>query len=324
MELPDRARVVVTGRVPEPALEALRAQHEVDLWDSDEVIPRSELLRRSSGAHALLTLLTERVDAALLDAAGPQLRVVANVAVGYDNIDLPVCRERGVVATNTPGVLTEATADLAFALVLMTTRRLAEGDRLVRSGTAWRWGMFHLLGAGLQGRTLGVVGLGDIGQATARRARAFGMRVTYSSRTPADPQVVTELAAQRLDLDDLVATADVVSIHCPLTAATHHLFGVQRLARMKPTAYLVNTARGPVVDEAALVQALREGTIAGAGLDVFEQEPDVHPGLRQLDNVVLLPHLGSATVETRTAMADLAAANVLAVLRGEPAPTPLP
>lgn len=323
MELPERARVLVTGRIPGPALQALRAEHDVDLWDCDDLIPRSELLRRAAGAHALVTLLTERVDAALLDAAGPQLRVVANVAVGHDNIDVPACRERAVVATNTPGVLTEATADLAFALVLMTTRRLVEGDRLVRSGEPWRWGMFHLLGSGLQGRTLGVVGLGDIGRATARRARAFGMQVAYSSRTPADPDVVAELGAQRVDLDELVTTADVVSIHCPLTTATHHLFGAERLARMKPTAHLVNTARGPVVDEAALVQALRDGTIAGAGLDVFEHEPDVHPGLRELDNVVLLPHLGSATVETRTAMADLAAGNVLAVLRGQPAPTPL-
>ena len=323
METSDTTRVLVTGRIPEPALRALRARHDVDLWDSDDVMPRAELLRRVAGAHGLVTLLTDRVDAELLDAAGPQLRVVANVAVGFDNIDVPVCRERGVVATNTPGVLTEATADLAFALVLMTTRRLVEGDRLVRSGEPWRWGMFHLLGAGLQGRTLGVVGLGDIGRATARRARAFGMQVAYSSRTPADPGVVAELDAQRLALDDLLAEADVVSLHCPLTPATHHLVEAQRLARMKPTAYLVNTARGPVVDEAALVQALREGTIAGAGLDVFEDEPDVHPGLRELDNVVLLPHLGSATVQTRTAMADLAAGNVLAVLRGDPAPTPL-
>ncbi|WP_153395077.1 2-hydroxyacid dehydrogenase [Ornithinicoccus halotolerans] len=317
------SRVVVTGRVPQPALEALTATHEVDLWDAEDPIPREELLRRVAGADALVTLLTEQVDGELLDAAGEQLRVVANVAVGYNNVDVAACRERGVVVTNTPGVLTEATADIAFALILMATRRLGEGERIVRSGAPWQWGMFFLLGSGLQGKRLGIIGMGGIGQATARRARAFGMEVGYHSRSACDPEVEAELAATRLELDELLASSDVVSVHCPYSEATHHLIGEPQLAAMKDTAYLVNSARGPIVDEAALARALREGTIAGAGLDVFEQEPQVHPELMQLENVVLLPHLGSATVETRTAMAQLAADNALAVLAGEEPPTPV-
>jgi len=317
------SRVVVTGKVPDPALELLRAEHEVDLWDSEEQISREELLGRVAGADALVTLLTERIDAELLDAAGNQLQVVANVAVGYDNVDVDACTDRGVVVTNTPDVLTEATADIAFALVLMATRRLGEAERVIRSGTPWQWGMFYLLGSGLQAKTLGVLGMGAIGQATARRARAFGMDVAYHSRSNCDPAVAAELGARRLELEELLRTADVISLHCPYGEATHHLIGAEQLALMKGTAYLVNTARGPIVDEAALVEALRSGRIAGAGLDVFEDEPSVHEGLLGLDNVVLLPHLGSATIETRTAMATLAADNALAVLRGEQPPTPV-
>jgi len=317
------SRVVVTGRIPDAAIELLRAEHEVDAWPGPESIGREELLRRVAGADALVTLLTERVDGELLDAAGPQLKVVANVAVGYDNIDVPACRERGVVATNTPGVLTEATADIAFGLILAATRRLGEGERLIRSGTPWRWGMFFLLGSSLQGKTLGVVGMGGIGQATARRAKAFGMEVVYQSRSEIDAAVAAELGARRVELDELLAVSDVVSLHCPYGPATRHLIGAEQLAAMKPSAYLVNTARGPIVDEAALAAALRDGEIAGAGLDVFEEEPVVHPGLLDLENVVLVPHLGSATVETRTAMATLAARNALAVLRGEQPPTPI-
>ncbi len=317
------SRVVVTGRIPEVALESLREAHDVDAWDGDGPIERDELLRRVAGADALVTLLTERVDAELLDAAGPQLQVVANVAVGYNNIDVPVCRERGVVVTNTPDVLTEATADIAMGLILMATRRLGEGERIIRRREPWAWGMFYLLGSGLQGKTLGVIGLGGIGQATARRARAFGMEITYSSRSACAPEVAEELSAQRLDLDEMLATADVVSIHCPYSDATHHLIGAEQLALMKHTAYLVNTARGPIVDEAALADALAHDRIAGAGLDVFEAEPKVYEGLLDLDNVVLVPHLGSATIETRTAMATLAADNALAVLAGDEPPTPV-
>jgi glyoxylate reductase len=270
-----------------------------------------------------VSLLTERIDGELLDAAGPQLKVVANVAVGYDNIDVAACTQRGIVATNTPGVLTDATADIAMGLILMATRRLGEGERLIRSGQAWKWGMFFLLGSSLQGKTLGVVGMGGIGQATARRAKAFGMEIVYQSRSEIDPGVAAELGARRVELNELLAVSDVVSLHCPYGPATHHLIGAEQLATMRSSAYLVNTARGPIVDEAALASALREGQIAGAGLDVYEHEPRVHPELLELDNVVLLPHLGSATVETRTAMAMLAAENALAVLSGERPPAPV-
>ena len=317
------SRVVVTGRIPQVAVARLRESHDVDVWDSTEPIAREELLRRVAGADAVVSLLTEQIDADLLDAAGPQLQVVANVAVGYDNVDVPVCRERGVVVANTPDVLTEATADIALALILMSTRRLGEGERLIRGGEPWQWGMSFMLGSGLQGKTLGVIGLGGIGRATARRARAFGMDVVYSSRSACPPEVAEELGARRLELPELLAAADVVSVHCPYSDDTHHLIGPAELAAMQPTAYLVNTARGPIVDEAALATALRDGQIAGAGLDVFEEEPAVHEGLLALANVVLLPHLGSATVETREAMATLAADNVLAVLSGGSAPTPV-
>ncbi|GGK78333.1 D-glycerate dehydrogenase [Ornithinimicrobium pekingense] len=314
----------MTGQVPPQAVEALAAAgHEVDTWEDEDQIPRGTLLERVRGADGLLTLVTERVDAELLDAAGGQLAVVANVAVGYDNIDLEACRERGVVVTNTPGVLTDATADLAMALVLMVTRRLGEAERLVRSGQDWQWGMGFLLGRGLQGRTLGVVGLGEIGRATARRARAFGMEIAYSGRRDAPAEVVHELDARRLPLEELLEASDVLSLHVPHTPGTHHLLGAEQLRLLGPTAYLVNTARGPVVDEDALVRALEAGEIAGAGLDVYEDEPTVHPGLLGRDDVVLLPHVGSATVETRTAMATLAADNVVAVLGGREAPTPV-
>lgn len=318
------SRVVVTGKIPKPGLDILRrAGHEVDAWDSEDAQPRDQLLGQVKGAEAILSLLTEQVDAELLDAAGDQLQVVANVAVGYNNVDVEACRERDVVATNTPGVLTDATADIAMALILMSTRRLGEGERVIRSGTPWQWGMFYLLGSGLQRKTLGVVGLGAIGAATARRARAFGMNIIYSSRSKADPSLENELMAHRVDMDTLLGESDVLSLHCPYSPATHHLLGAEEFAAMKPTAHVVNTARGPVIDEAALVEALKSGQIAGAGLDVFEDEPDVHPGLLECETAVLVPHLGSATIETRTAMATLAADNAAAVLAGEAPPTPI-
>lgn len=318
------SRVVVTGRIPQVALDSLRGEHEVSGWDSTEQIPRAELLSRVEGADGIVSLLTERIDGEVLDAAGEQLQVVANVAVGYNNVDVAACRDRGVVVTNTPDVLTEATADIAMGLILMVTRRLGEGERIIRRREAWQWGMFYLLGSGLQGKTLGIIGLGGIGAATARRARAFGMRIVYCSRSAGAPGPAHELEASRMELDELLAEADVVSVHCPYSDATHHLIGAAQLSRMKKTSYLINTARGPILDEAALVAALTSGTIAGVGLDVFEKEPTVHEGLLDLDNAVLVPHLGSATVETRNAMASLAADNALAVLRGEDPPTPVP
>jgi glyoxylate reductase len=310
--------------MPASALELLRAAGEVEAADADGPLPRPVLLELVAGADAILTLLHDRVDAELLDAAGPRLRCVANVAVGYDNVDLEAAAARGVAVANTPGVLDDATADLTLALILAAARRLGEGERLVRSGQPWRWGMGFMLGTDLRGKLLGIVGLGAIGSKVAARARAFGMEIAYASRGPADPEVVAALSAERLELDRLLAQADVVSLHCPLTPQTRRLIGAAELRAMKPTALLVNAARGPVVDEAALVEALREGWIAGAGLDVYEREPEMHPGLRQLDNAFLLPHLGSATVETRRAMAELAARNAIAAVRGEPLPTPVP
>ena len=315
--------IVVTRRIPEPALELLRNADEVWVSPHDRPLTRDELHEAVAGADAVISLLHDKVDADLLDAAGPQLKCIANVAVGYDNIDVAAATERGVVVTNTPGVLTDSTADLAMALILMVTRRLGEGERRIRSGEPWSWHMFFMLGSGLAGKTLGVIGLGAIGLATAKRARAFGMKIVYASprRAPADIGGRAIGGAQRLDLDDLLLTADVVSIHCPLTSETRHMIDAHRLQRMRPDAYLVNTARGPIVDEAALATALQQGQLAGAALDVFENEPEVNPELLGQQNVVLIPHLGSATIETRTAMAMVAADNALAVLRGEKPPT---
>ena len=317
------ARIVVTRRIPDPAIELLRGVGEVWVSPHDRPLSTEELHSAVAGTDAAVTLLHDRVDDAFLDAAGPGLRIVANVAVGYDNVDVAACAGRGVVVSNTPGVLTEATADIAFGLILMATRRLGEGERLIRSRTPWSWSMFFMLGTGLQGKTLGIVGLGKIGQATARRARAFGMDVVYAGRRRAPEEVEAELGARFLPLEELLATADVVSLHCPLSAETRHLIDAAALGRMQPSAFLVNTTRGPVVDEAALAEAVRAGTIAGAGLDVFEHEPEVHPALLDLENVVLIPHLGSATVETRTAMGVLAAENVAAVLGGGSAVSPV-
>jgi glyoxylate reductase len=314
---------VVTNRLPPSAVELLRDAGEVRSDERETAIPRTDLLELVAGAEAVLTLLGDRVDDELLDAAGPQLRCVANVAVGYDNVDVAAAERRGVVVTNTPGVLDDATADLTIALVLAATRRLGEGERLVRSGRDWNWGMNFMLGSSLQGRMLGIVGLGGIGRRVAQRARAFGMRIAYHSRHAAPAEVETELGAERMPLERLLAEADVLSLHCPLTPETHHLIGAAELAAMKPSAVLVNAARGPIVDEAALAEALAGRRIAAAGLDVYEREPQVEPRLLELDNVVLSPHLGSATVETRTAMAELAARNAISVLSGQGPLTPV-
>ena len=314
------AKVVVTGKIPAGGLARLKAEHDVLAWESDEAISRAELLQMVAGADAIVSLLTEKIDAELLAAAGSQLKSVSNVAVGYNNIDVPACEERGVLVTNTPGVLTEATADIAMALILMSTRRLGEGERVIRAQDPWQWGMFYMLGVGLQGRQLGIVGMGQIGIATARRAKAFGMNIAYTRRSPLEADVAKDLDAKFMSMDELIESSDVLSLHCPYSPATHHLISENQLARMKPTAYLINTARGPIVDEQALVDALKAGQIAGVGLDVFEHEPKVNPGLLELDNAVLIPHLGSATVETRAAMADIAATNALAILAGQTAP----
>ncbi|MEA2126411.1 MAG: glyoxylate reductase [Solirubrobacteraceae bacterium] len=318
-----RPRIVVTRRLPEAALELVRAAGDVWVSPHDRPLTPDELRAAMAGADAALTLLHDRVDEELLDAAGPRLRCVANVAAGYDNVDVAAASRRGVVVTNTPGVLTDATADLAIALMLMVTRRLGEGERLIRGAVPWSWDMHFMLGQALRDKVLGIVGLGEIGRATARRARAFGMEILYTGRRRAPEEIEDELGARMVDRDELFAAADVVSLHCPLTPETRRLVDAAHLARMHSGAYLVNTSRGGLVDEAALVEALRDRAIAGAALDVFEFEPAVHPGLLELDNAVLIPHLGSATVETRTAMATLAARNAVAVLRDEAPPTPL-
>jgi glyoxylate reductase len=313
----------VTNRIPASAVEMLRAAGEVRIDEREAPLPRADLLELVAGAEAVLSLLHDRVDDELLDAAGPQLRCVANVAVGYDNVDVEAATGRGVAVTNTPGVLDDATADLTLALILAATRRVAEGDRLIRSGASWAWGMSFMLGTDLRGKLLGIVGLGGIGQRVGARARAFGMEIAYHSRRPAPAEVTATLEAERLPLDALLERSDVLSLHCPLTPETYHLIGAAELERMKPTAILVNAARGPIVDEAALAAALAAGEIAAAGLDVYEREPLVEPRLLELDNAVLAPHLGSATVETRAAMAELAARNAIAAARGEPLLTPV-
>jgi glyoxylate reductase len=315
-------RIVVTGKIPEPGLELLSTVGEVWAWTEDEPIPHDVRDAQLASADAVVTILTDTVDEGFLKAA-PRLKIVANVAVGYNNIDVNACERRGIVVTNTPGVLTDATADLAMGLLLMVTRRLGEGERLIRSETPWKWGMFMMLGSGLQGRQLGIIGMGGIGQALAHRARAFGMQIAYHNRSAVAPDIEAALEARRCDLDELLATSDVVSLNCPYSDETHHLIDSEALQEMKSDSVLVNTARGPIVDEAALVDALSNGVIGAAALDVFEQEPEVHPGLLALDNVVLVPHLGSATVETRTAMATLAARNVVGFYDGTGPLTPV-
>lgn len=274
-------------------------------------------------AEALIPLLTVRVDRALLELA-PRLRVVACATVGYDHVDVAACRARGISVTHTPDVLTEATADLTWALLLAVVRRLPQAERSLRAGEFRGWGFWDYLGGDVGGRVLGIFGMGRIGRAVARRAGAFGMRVRYTSRTPLPPEEEGALGAERVEWGELLETSDVLSLHAPLTAETRHLLDAAALRRMKPGSYLVNTARGPLVDEGALVEALREGPLAGAGLDVYEREPALHPGLLELDNVVLLPHVGSATRETRTRMAMLAARNAHAVLSGGAPLSPVP
>jgi len=300
----EKPRVFITRRLALAPSSVLGAGVEIDQFDSESALPRNELLRRVHDASALLPILGDRVDKELLDAA-PRLRIVANHAVGYDNVDVPACTARGVWVTNTPDVLTDATADLAWALILALARRLREGERLLRAGEFRGWAPTMLLGRELRDRTLGILGYGRIGRAVARRAEGFGMRVLFTARGGGVP------------FEELLQLSDVLSIHCPLNARTRHLIGPSELLRMKRGALLINTARGPIVDEAALVAALEAGHLGGAALDVFENEPTVHPGLIGRDDVVLLPHLGSATQETRERMARIALEQIERVMRGE-------
>ena len=310
--------ILITRKLPASVLAKLSAVADVDLYIGDAAIPADELRARVADKDALVCLLTDAVDRTVIDAA-PKLKAIANVAVGYNNIDVPYARSRGIVVTNTPDVLTESVADFTWALILAITRRLSEGERLVRRGEWKGWALDLLLGTELRGKQLGLVGVGRIGRAVAARAGAFGMRVAYTSRREIDFP-----GAEPMQLDRLLLTSDIVSLHVPLTPETRYLIDKRALTRMKRSAYLINTARGPVVDEAALAWALQHHLLAGAALDVYENEPAVHPDLLSLENVLLVPHLASGTTETRTAMADLAADNVLAILDGRSPLTPVP
>jgi glyoxylate reductase len=301
----------------------LEADCDVERADTSGELPHDELVRRVTGKVALVSLITDQIDRAVIEA-GADLRIIANVAVGYNNVDVAAARERGIVVTNTPDVLTGATADLAWALILGITRRLGEGERMIRRNAWPGWAFDQLLGMELRGKQLGIIGYGRIGKAVGARAEPFGMRIAYASRGTADRRSgPSGPPAEAMPVDRLLSTSDVVSIHVPLTSETRHLIDQPALARMKRSAYLINVSRGPVVDEAALVWALKNRLIAGAALDVYEQEPKVHPELLTLESVLLAPHLGSATTETRTAMADLAVSNVLAVLGGQSPLTPV-
>lgn len=315
-------KVYVTRRVPEASVELLRSVAEVRQWDSDDVVPRSVLLQEVADCDGLFCLLTERIDDELLDRA-PRLKVVANMAVGYDNIDVAAVTRRGIVATNTPGVLTETSADLAWALILATARRVVEGVDFVRAGKWKTWGPMLLLGHDVHHATLGVIGLGRIGFEVARRSIGFDMKVLYHNRRRR-PDVEQQYGWQYADLPTLLRESDIVTIHTDYNPSSHHLIGREQLQMMKRTAYLINTARGPIVDNMALAEALEQGWIAGAGLDVTDPEPIPldHP-LTKLPNCVILPHIASASVATRTRMATLAAENIVAVLQGKRPPTPI-
>ena len=315
-------RVFVTRELPGHNFAALRSdpQFQLDIWPGDFPPPREDLLDRVRGADGILCLITDRIDNAVLAAAGAQLRVVSQMAVGVDNVDVDACTARGIPVGNTPGVLTETTADIAWALILAAARRVVESAEFVKRGDWKTWGPLLMAGVDVHDRTLGVVGFGQIGQAVARRAQGFGMRTLYWNRTPR-PERAAQLGAQLRSLDQLLAESDFVSLNIALTDDTHHLIDAAALATMQPGAILINTARGPIVDEAALADALRDGRIAGAGLDVTEVEPiDPASPLLTMNNVVVLPHIGSASLATRAKMADIAVANLRAALADQPMP----
>ncbi len=310
-------KVYVTRVIPQPGLDILNdnLQHVV-VNTRDHILTRDELLQNVKGIHGLLPLLTERIDGEVMDTAGPQLRIIANHAVGFDNIDIPAASERGILVTNTPGVLTDATADHAWALLFSTARRVVESDKFTRALKYDGWGPMMFLGGDITGRTLGIVGAGRIGATVAEKSKGFRMRVLYCDEFR-NEKLEAEVGAQKVDFDKLLSESDFVSIHVPLLESTHHLFDDSAFKKMKKSAFLINTSRGPVVEEAALVRALQNGEIAGAGIDVYEEEPAIHPDLIKLDNAVLTPHIASATIETRTKMATMAASNLIAGLKGE-------
>lgn len=313
-------KIFVAREIPERGLNMLYdafGRDSVVVAPQDGVISREKLLEGARGVDALLPILTDPIDAEVMDTAGPQLKVIANYAVGYNNVDVQAATERGIIVTNTPGVLTETTADTAFGLILAAARRFGESERVARAGRWNGWGPLQFLGVDVYGRTLGIYGMGRIGQAVARRARGFDMRVIYVSNRRLDEHLEKELNATRVDMDTLLAESDIISLHVPLRPDTRHVFDAEAFRKMKKTAVLVNTARGPVVDEAALARALQEGEIFAAGLDVFEEEPKIHPELLKCENAVILPHIGSASHETRSRMSEIAATNIVNVLKGE-------
>jgi glyoxylate reductase len=321
----DRPKAFVARRLPDEGLQLVREVCDMDLWEDELPPPRDELLRRVAGVDGVLTLLTDKVDDEFLDAAGPQLKVVSNYAVGFDNIDVAACARRGIPVGNTPGVLTETTADLAFALLMAAARRLPEGDRYVRAGSWKTWGPLLLLGPDVHGATIGIVGFGRIGQAVARRAQGFGMQILYHDLEPLPPAVTDPLGATYLRLEELLPRSDFVSLHVNLSPVTRHLINAETLRMMKRTAVLVNTSRGPVVDQVALAAALRDGTIWAAALDVTDPEPiPMDDPLVDLDNCLIVPHIASASRTTRGKMAAMAASNLVAGVRGERLPTEVP
>jgi glyoxylate reductase len=313
-----KPKVFATHSLFEAARQILQEGCEVEYWAKPERPPREEVLRRVKDKDGLVCLLTEKINDELLGAA-PKMRIAANVAVGFDNIDVAACTKRGVAATNTPGVLDETTADFAWTLLMAVARRLSEGEALARSGNWKNWNLDQLVGTDVWGKTLGIVGFGRIGRAVARRASGFQMKVIYTDAVRAAEEVEKELKAEFREMNALLAESDFISVHVPLLPETRRLFDAPKFSRMKPTAFLINTSRGPVVDEAALVAALESGKLAGAGLDVYENEPSIHPGLKRA-NVVLAPHIASASLETRTKMACIAAENVVALFRGQRPP----
>ncbi len=312
-------KVLVTGNISPEVTEMIEQEHLVASNSEDRPMDRESLLQSVADKEGLLCMITDRIDRELLNRA-PHLTMIANFGVGVNNIDIPAATEKGIPVSNTPGVLTDATADLAFTLMLSIARRVVEGDRMTREGKFQFWAPSYFLGSEVSGKTLGIIGMGRIGKAVAKRAVAFDVKILYHNRNRMTDTQEKALQATYVDLDTLLSDSDFVSLHVPLSDDTHHLIGLNELGRMKPTAFLINTSRGPVVDERALLAALRERKIKGAGLDVYENEPELTTGLKDLDNVILLPHVGSATIETRTKMGMLAAQNLLAGLRGEKPP----
>jgi glyoxylate reductase len=312
-------KILVTRQLPEEVLLSVREEHDVEMYEGESPMDRTALREAMRDKQGLLCTISDQIDDELMSGAS-NLKMIANFGVGYNNIDVAAASARGILVSNTPDVLTDATADLAFALILAAARRIVEGDRTVREKRFRKWSPFFFLGREVSGKTLGIVGLGRIGKAVARRARGFDMPVLYYNRRRIQETEEKALGAVYVDLKTVLARCDFLTLHVPLTEETFHLISKEELQMMKPTAFLINASRGPVVDEKALVQALKKGHIAGAGLDVFENEPQPDPSLMELDNTVLLPHIGSATLETRTAMARKAMENLLAGIMGERPP----